>query len=182
MARLIVGLDTKSKAFHWVASDRLLDDIGSSRFGWVSSDQGEEEARLRLFKHAEMLFHRLPEGSLIFCEEPLALAKNPATTRKLCMAAGAIQAGFFAANPDAWWFWVDPASWKKEILGRGAPPRGTKHKPWIREQLLTGDASVLFRQWLIANGDAVAFDQQPDLFDAWCLMRHGMVIAERRGL
>lgn len=172
----IIGLDTRSKTFHWVSSIQL--GSGNRRWGMSPEVKGEdvELARIRLFNDAREFFKLVPFGSHIFCEEPLALAKNPATTRILCMAAASVWCGLVATNRDATWYWTNPASWKKAVLGRGAPPKGQKHKPWIEEQLLMLPE---FIEWLhFDRRDRGVFQLEPDLYDAWCLMTHGSRLLE----
>ncbi len=146
---------------------------GRRRWGFVPETPGQDidMARVDLFKYSRDFFRYVPFGSSVFCEEPLALAKNPQTTRLLCMAASAVWCGLVAIERDATWFWTNPATWKKAVLGKGAPPKGQKHKPWIEDTLL-GDERFL--EWLSKDKrDRGQFALNPDLYDAWCLMTYG---------
>lgn len=168
----IIGMDTASNRFHWVATDPIgdgteIETIGY--FGWYKTGQKEDAARIELLHESHRFFQVLPEGAHIFCEEPLALPKNGATTRLLCMAAGTIWSMFVLASPNAYWHWVDPASWKKKVLGRGTPPeRGMKHKVWIRNEVMQHPE---FEPDFFDT-----FEDQTDLYDAWCLRRYGTMI------
>lgn len=166
----VVGVDTRSRTMHWASSARLPLPVGD--VGWLVEDRSlhQELARVELFWYSHRVFKTLPAGAHVFCEEPLAL-KNGETTRLLCLAAGAVWSGFQMANPDATWYWVNPATWKKAVLGRGLPPRGEKHKPWIEQTLL---ADPVFLEWMQTRPSTRGqFALQPDLYDAWCLMRYG---------
>lgn len=171
MTPLVLGIDTKTRAFHWVASGEM--PPLAQRYGWVSQPEREdpEVSRLELLRAARQFFVGLPSGSSVFCEEPLAL-QNGRTTRLLNLAAGAIWSAFMVVNPDATWHWVDNVTWKREVLGRGSPPNRGKHKPWIEETLLTSEEFV---GWLHQDlGSRADFLDQTDLYDAWCLMRYGV--------
>lgn len=184
----VVGVDTRSRTLHWVASEshQLVNTsklpgfevVWPEIYGWLEEQPREEieEARVRLFWYAQELFSVIPNGTHVFVEEPLALSKNGRTTRLLCLSAGAVWAAFHSLQPDAWFHWVDPATWKKQVLGRGAPPRGQRHKPWIRQRVMEddSDANRAFQQW--STGLTVEqFDLEPDLYDAWCLMHYGQL-------
>lgn len=172
---MIVGLDTKTRAYHWTV-DPGFGRVGA-RYGWCVREKLDPElARIDLFRAAKVFFGWLPSGSHVFCEEPLAL-QNGKTTRLLNLAAGAIWAAFVAADVDATWYWIDAAAWKKAVLGRGAPPKGQKHKPWIEESLL---ARPDFLEWQQVSGPDTRGDfmLQADLYDAWCLMQYGMQVVE----
>lgn len=159
--RPIVGLDTKTRAMHYLASDGVYMLYNS----FTSSQDDHDLARAELFESAREVFSELNPAH-VFCEAPLAL-QNGKTTRLLCMAAAAVWCGFVASEVNGLWYWVDPATWKKDVLG-GAPPRGMKHKPWIRQRVL--------EMWPERIGTAAllaAFDREPDYFDAWCLLQYG---------
>lgn len=171
----IVGVDTASNRFHWSANFPLE----GYKYGWGLSDQRNVDAgRAVLFRHAVTVFSNIYTFSEthVFCEEPLVLTVNIETTRKLCMAAGAIFAGFVQADlANSYWHWVDQSTWKKQILGRGVKPkdyglelpRAKREKEWIRER-------VLAHPDFEAGGDVMPdFHQQQDLFDAWAIMKYG---------
>ena len=169
----VVGLDTRTRAFHWVSSIQL----GGRRYGWVEEPDkmDVENARAALYHEARRFFQLIPRGAHVFCEEPLAL-HNGKTTRLLCLVAGAIWSAFIQANPDATWYWIDNSSWKREILGRGSPPNRGKHKPWIEQTLLTSEDFIAWLHVdLKSRGD---FMTQTDLYDAWCLMRYGIGVVD----
>ena len=157
-----MGVDTKSRAFHYVVGDYAY----GSR---VSSQEDHDLARADLFREAKTLFERKTPRH-VFCEAPLAL-QNGKTTRLLCMAAAAVWCGFVASETDGFWYWVDPATWKREVLG-GAPPRGMKHKPWIRQRSLELWPHVL------AGNTLEDFDREPDFFDARCLLVYGQQVVD----
>ena len=166
---VVVGIDTASARFHWVASEPILDGFDTHlyrEYGWFRMAVDAESARLELYRAAKRFFRVLPQRAHVYVEEPLAIPKNGQTTKVLCMAAGAIWCAFMETEPDAYWHWVDVAEWKKKILGRGAPPRGQKHKPWIRETILN-DERFTYEQ--------AAFDNQPDLYDAWAICQFGLL-------
>lgn len=175
---MIVGVDTRSKAFHWVASESLAGFC----CGWTDapSNLTTDEARLYLLHGAISLFGKLPPGTHVFVEEPLTL-QNGQTTKNLCMAAAAVWCGFQMAKPDAWWFWVDVATWKKAVLGRGIPPRefkgrskATRTKDWIRAVAVELPE---FQQYTEKVGlGPEHFDAEPDLYDAWGLMQYGRAL------
>lgn len=177
---LVIGIDTKTRAFHWVASQ----SIPAGRYGWVSSEKDVELARHELFVGSARLLRGLALDQRevhVFCEEPLVL-QNGKTSRLLAMAAAAVQAGFFLAaevNPNMWWYWVDAASWKRSVLGRGAPPQEyvgdtarSRVKDWIRDQV---DAMSAFSAWRSeAQVDYDTMRMERDLYDAWCLKAYGL--------
>lgn len=175
MTRLVVGMDTKTRSFHWVSNMSLPGTY--QVYGLASSPPkvDVEIARVELFRSARHLFAGLHPGTYVFCEEPLALSKNPQTTRLLCLAAGAIWSAFIQSNADATWVWTNPATWKKDVLGRGAPPRGEKHKPWIEDTLL---GRRDFLEWADRLNARPTFAASPDFYDAWCLMRHGAGVVD----
>jgi hypothetical protein len=76
-----------------------------------------------------------------------------------------------ASKHEGAWFWVPITEWRKEILGRGTPPRGVKAKPWVEEET---DGMGAFRQFF-GQGYAVShlLGDEPDLREAWCLMVYG---------
>lgn len=170
----VVGLDTASNRMHWVASQKIDED----HYGWVVCNSGDPDgARVQLFNYANGFFGFLPEGTHVFCEEPLSL-QNGKTTRLLGLAAGAIFGAFVASGVDAHWHWVDQSTWKKEVLGRGAPPKdfdppvpkAKRTKEWIR-QTVRNNPGFLNSLNAIVEAD---FANQLDLYDAWSLKTYGV--------
>lgn len=173
---VVIGMDTKTRSFHWVRETPLA---GVVEFGYMErpAREGVEQARAALYWEADALFSELREqlgdgaDIHVFCEEPLSL-KNGATSRLLALVAGAIWAGFVSSQIDATWYWTDAATWKKAVLGRGAPPtKGQKHKEWIAETVPTLPE---FRAAFPLPQHGIEFQQHPDLYDAFCLMRYGV--------
>lgn len=161
----VIGIDTKSRGFHWVGTAGVGVSYGSS----VSKQEDQDLARAEVFRDARAFFDHFEPGGHVFCEAPLAL-QNGATTRLLCMAASAVYCGFVAAEADGFWYWVDPSAWKKSVLG-GAPPRGMKHKPWIRQRC--------YELWPAdMESSRETFDAEPDFYDAWCLFQHGRQVLD----
>lgn len=161
----VIGIDTKSRAFHWYTVGERV--TGHDSF--TSSQDDHDVARAEVYAAAKEMFTEIRPAH-IFCEAPLAL-QNGKTTRLLCMAAAAVFCGFIASDVDAVWYWVDPASWKRQVLG-GAPPRGEKHKPWIRRRCLEVWPDEM-QGWLLER-----FDREPDYFDAWCLYQYGRQVVD----
>lgn len=133
-APLVVGLDSAANRWHMVANRLISRGRGHQRFHTMQSGPLEgkdwkdaDARRQRLLEDAVSAFEWLPEGTHIFCEEPIA-GKNGKTTRLLGLAAGVLWA---AANipvlwpsgetkpRDLWWHWVDIAHWKKIVVGNG---------------------------------------------------------------
>ena len=182
---LVIGIDTKARSFHWVADHAMPEGYGlkhQGTYGWTERPESEivDVARASLYWDSDALFSALyaeteadPVDVHVFCEEPLAL-QNGKTTRILCLAAGAVWSGFVASQINATWYWVDPATWKKATLGKGAPPKGQKHKEWI-EELTT----PMVRH--TSNYRLPDFQAHPDLFDAFQLMRYGKQVLEQAG-
>lgn len=107
----------------------------------------------------------------MFVEEPLILSKNPATTRKLALIAGALWA--MSIEFDLFWHWVDVASWKKEVVGKG-----NVNKVQVREWVQ--DTAKMMRP----EERLAAYDATPDLYDAHCLAVYGtraLRMASREG-
>jgi Holliday junction resolvasome RuvABC endonuclease subunit len=172
----VIGLDTASSRLHWVASQPLwsadADALAEpAAYGWCQCPKDDADGRRReLYEHARQFFRSLPErGACVFCEEPLALAKNGKTTRLLGLAAGAIWAAHLDYNVT--WFWVDVASWKKSVVGRGNASKDDVaafclNDPGFRQEFMAGVGEP-------GVGPAV-FVEQPDLYDAWCLKTYGV--------
>jgi Holliday junction resolvasome RuvABC endonuclease subunit len=142
---VIVGLDTASTRWHAVTldGDRLDTE-------WFQDDTGNaDQRRIMLYHSARLFFRRLPDGTHVFCEEPLAL-KNGRTTRQLALAAGAIWAAHM--DLDIWWHWVDVSTWKHQIIGNG------------------NASKQMVALWL--NRQHIAYPDQ-DFYDAHCLALYG---------
>jgi Holliday junction resolvasome RuvABC endonuclease subunit len=159
----VIGLDTDSNGFHGVLTEALAEEM--SDLGYVtfkSKAKSAEIRRIEMFGEFRRFMDRVPDGTHIFCEEPLAL-QNGKTTRLLGLAAGTLYGAFLAVNPDIWWHWVDVAHWKKEVVGRG-----NANKADIEEFVRANPA------WRSRFGMTPAFDKRKDLFDAWCLKVYGV--------
>ena len=166
MNNIVMGLDTASSRLHYFCTFPLAGEGEGTQYGGfhAADKTSKDEQRQELYEMAHRLFGVLHEtGSEehkkchIFCEEPLAL-KNGKTTRLLALAAGAI----WAANLDynIWWHWVDVASWKKAIVGRGnASKEDVANYCWGNPafQHEVKDPHI---------------DQ--DIYDAWCLKVYGV--------
>lgn len=164
----IIGMDTSTKGFHWVSTKPLYDGTevnGAATYGFLTCKGETDERRAALFLGARSFFRSLPEGgACVFCEEPLAL-QNGKTTRLLGLAAGAIWAAHL--DFDVTWFWVDVASWKKMVVGKG-----NASKDQIREFCLGNPAFKHDNE--DGRGVNPSFEDQPDLYDAWCLKVYGV--------
>ena len=100
----------------------------------------------------------------IYCEEPLAL-QNPSTTRVLSLAAGALFNAAFATadygqmagvgHPLSW-TWIDVAHWKRVVVGNG-----------------NADKDAIRAHVLEQIEPEEIFEQEVDLYDAWCLRDYG---------
>jgi Holliday junction resolvasome RuvABC endonuclease subunit len=176
--RPIIGLDTNSFGHHWVSNVPLLGylygtcapgevaDSPGTHVGWSKARGAAEERYPAMFAAARNFFRQLPDGTYIFCEEPLALPRNGKTTRMLGISAGVIYGGFVAAcdETDLTWFWVDVASWKRAVIGNGSAK-----KELIRSVVRESP------EWLMNMTDYDdEFEDQRDLYDAWSLMRYGV--------
>lgn len=189
MNEIVVGLDTASNRFHFVSNVQIPDTaytfdepVEPMHIGWTVLAGGKpDDSRAVMYRNAKQLFEWLAEeGSKsgrpvhVFCEEPLALAKNGKTTRLLGLAAGAI----WAAHVDysIFWWWIDQSTWKKNVLGRGAPNRQYysgqgADKRWIRDVVRDNPA---WQQFVKDGNYEWAFEDQHDLYDAWCLKVYGV--------
>lgn len=173
----IIGLDTASNRFHWCSTVPLWDGTGDdpepSKTGFVQFAGMEEGAcRHLLMMMGKRFFEGIPPGSSVFAESPIIMMKNIETTRLLVAAATAVQLGFFLANPDAAWYWVDVMTWRKQILGRAFPPmdypgpKARRTKMWV-EEMVRGkiEFDAEFAETCGAWDD--------NLYDAWGLRRYG---------
>jgi hypothetical protein len=150
----VVGIDTSSYGFHYVGP-------GDKHGGFRSRGGDVERRRLESLNTARRFATELPPGCHVFVEEPLAL-KNGKTTRLLGLAAGAVWSGLMVDQPDLWFYWVDVAEWKKQVVGRG-----NAKKEEIREFVLSNPA------WRASGWNQELWDIQPDLYDAWCIRAYG---------
>lgn len=167
-----LGIDTNSFGFHVVASSPIVMP-GAEGFeqqaGWCTAGSKSAQERRRLvYVTARRFFETIPAGARVFVEEPLVLTKNINTTRLLVMMGGVIEAAFMQARPDAYFFWVDVSTWRKEVLApaRGSAPRnkdGWKALAKLYVSMYFDD----YPSW------EQTFEQEPDLYDAACIMAYG---------
>lgn len=163
---MILGLDTSTQRLAWAVGS----DTEPLVYGYFNAPAGEpDERRIALTRRAESLFESLPDGSTVFCEEPLAL-QNGKTTRLLGLAAGAIWAAHLRC--DLTWVWVDAASWKskKDGIDLSTYQRqlGTKkHKEAVALWAATcGLFDIAEYQLLLRDC--------PDVFDAAAIWQYGV--------
>lgn len=150
-----MGLDTGSNRWHAVTSENVTIQSGPLKGkAWENPDG----RRQKLYSDAEAFFALLPAGSHIFCEEPLAL-KNGKTTRVLCLAAGAIWTAHLCF--DLFWYWVDVASWKKQVVGNGNSDK------------------AMIAQFVREQGHEYP---EEDLFDAHCVRMYGEQQLSEQGM
>lgn len=157
---VIVGLDTASDRWHACSTSNVF---GMRNASYRTPTKNVDERRMELYEQARDWFTTLADvhpGAHVFCEEPLAL-RNGKTTRVLSLAAGAIWAGHY--NLDLYWFWVDVAHWKKEVVGNG-----NANKDIIREWC---EANPAFKHQSLGAGE---LERDPDYYDAYCLKIYGM--------
>lgn len=153
---VIVGIDTSSRGVAWAAL--TVNGALQATGAMVDDDANPDVRRITLFFSTRRFLRDLPDGSHVFCEEPLAL-KNGKTTRLLGLAAGAIWAA--SLERDLYWHWVDVASWKKAIVGHG---NATK------EQV---------RAWAVErHGATVANVPVPDVYDALAVAHYGLAVVD----
>jgi Holliday junction resolvasome RuvABC endonuclease subunit len=166
--RLDVGVDTSSFGFHWVAS-RPIHSQDLVQFDFFRAKGRVEERWIHIYRAAYDFFCNLPDNSHVWCEEPLALPKNGKTTRILGISAGVIFGAFVAASEhtDATWYWVDVASWKRAVIHNGSAK-----KDEVREVVRQQRDFHLLLNWFVSK-DHDPFEEQPDLYDAWALMKYG---------
>jgi hypothetical protein len=188
----VIGIDTNSHGFHAVSSVPISMPSTEplallTTEGWTISRSKDYLDRLRLaHATARAWFAALPAGSSLWVEEALVLPKNPETTRKLVMMAGALYGAFMSARPDATWFFVNVSTWRKDVLGDEARPVGWKANKegwkalarqyvqarWPQEpENATYEEKLEFGHQMAVLRDM--WDEQPDLYDAACLMEYG---------
>lgn len=148
----VVGMDTATNRVHCIGP-RVGARKRIEQFVVKSSDSNPDVRRHALYKGVSQYFEELagvcPGPFHIFCEEPLSL-QNGKTTRLLGLTAGAIWAAHLPF--DCYWYWVNVATWKREIVGNG---NATKEQiqEWVRS-----------RGWDFA---------EEDWFDAFCIRELG---------
>jgi hypothetical protein len=159
----VIGLDTDSHGFHAVMSGALAAKT-SNLYTYRSKVRSAEIRRIQAFREERDFFKQLPPGCHIFCEEPLAL-KNGKTTRILGLMAGTIYGAMLAATDgkNLWWYWVDVAHWKKQVVGHG-----NANKDMVRQFCRSSPG------FSYADDDLAIFERRPDLYDAWCLKTYGV--------
>lgn len=141
---VVAGLDTASDRWH------LYCNAGYDRVSHATGDP--DERRHKLHNDAYVAFSFLPAGTLLVCEEPLAL-QNGKTTRLLGLAAGAIWAAHLKF--EIFWAWADVSAWKKTVIGNGNADKDT------------------IQAWVSKNMGLEFPDYDSDLYDAAALCRYG---------
>lgn len=159
--RPTIGIDTSSFTMHGVSLDGARVRLYEGRSNLSDADA----RRAELLEYASRLFPVLPRGGHVFCEEPLAL-QNGSTTRVLSLAAGAIWAAWRASGADLWWHWVDVTTWKKRVVGKGNASKGDVRLYVIQTPRYQELDRELQQQ----------MEDQPDLYDAWCLAEYGRAV------
>lgn len=134
----IVGVDTASTRLHAVWTSAGVTDY-PYKLNFSTSDSNPDVRRIKIHQQAHGFFGMLPDGTHVFCEEPLAL-QNGKTTRLLGLAAGAVWAAHLEF--DLFWHWVDVATWKKDTVGRGNADKDDVRK-WCVEQGFISDVEDL---------------------------------------
>jgi hypothetical protein len=163
---VIVGLDTASNRWHAVGQDDLVGYCSELKgVAWTRGRDAPDRRRSEMTRAFRGWLHLSLTGAdrlEIWCEEPLAL-QNGKTTRLLSLAAGAL---WDVADPVTRisWEWVDVSHWKAVIVGNG-----NADKERIRAFVLDRDP------------DLVRWDDEPDLYDAYCLRLYGELVEERGG-
>lgn len=145
----VVGIDTASNRVHMYSSE--LPNTRQRVWTFKMDDPNPDARRHGLFAFSRGVFHQLPAGTWIFCEEPIAL-KNGQTSRLLSLAAGAIWAAHH--DFDVFWYWVNISTWKSEVVGKG-----NASKELIQDHVQT------------------AYDEEfddEDSYDAYCIWRYGV--------
>lgn len=168
---IVVGLDTASNRWHMVGvgdKSKLPIDAQTRRATEhehkALKDKNPDHRRNTLHSEAKKQFCRLtnvrtrPYQQIhIFCEEPLAL-RNGKTTRLLGLACGAIWAAHLEF--DLYWHWVDVASWKKDVIGKGNASKG---------EIMT---------WSMAHGGHADWDE--DHHDAFAIGTYGVELMAKQ--
>lgn len=167
-----VGIDTSSSLFAAVLEQEGPTGPIAVETFHAKSDNPDLR-RIELYRYAQSFFERLEkQGDVwVFCEEPLALAKNGKTTRLLGLAAGAIWAAHVAF--DITWMWVDAAAWKGRESGIGLAD-------WKRAAGTRKDKAGV-EAWGLAEaayhglpiGVSLDMKKTPDLYDAWAILQWG---------
>jgi len=186
--RLVIGLDTDSRGFHWVSNSAIRDGRAGGappqKVGHIMIKGDIDTRRVLTYMGARDLFRVLPPVEThIFCEEPLAL-QNGKTTRVLGIQAGIIWAGFIEGVDDdhvpRYWYWVDVAHWKKEVCGKGNINKDDirmfcrTNPGWLnlsRERPGHHDDPTLYPASFTYD---TLFEDNLNLYDAWCLMVYGV--------
>jgi hypothetical protein len=117
-------------------------------------DPSVDARRQRLFQSAYLYFRSLPEGSHIFCEEPLALTSGK-TTRILGMVVGAIWSAHLSCS--VFWHWVNVSTWQGMVGANTGKSEQRKAK---------------VQTWALEHGADEGWDE--DHYDAFCIGRYGM--------
>ena len=139
------------------------------RYGWVRVSGDVEIRRAKMYRDAKLVFQELEDGAHLFVEEPLAL-QNGRTTRVLALAAGTIWSAFIEVDPDAYWHWVDVATWKRHV-------RTVAHVKMMKKDIY--QPQILARLEKSLTKEAYDdFAEELDLIDAWGLMEYGVPIVE----
>lgn len=159
----VVGIDSSSFGFHMVSSVPLWGH--GSEFFFRSSLADARDRRAEVFPMAHKVFRALPAGTDVWLEEALVLPKNIETTRKLIMMTGVLEAAFWSARPDATWWSVDVATWRKAILGKGSG-RKEEMKALARAYMLP----------LLTSTQEEEYEAEPDLYDAGCICAYGVSV------
>jgi hypothetical protein len=174
---IIVGMDTNSYGFHTYATEPIIGpghewsemDVPKMREGWAQSSAKDVQDRRKLtFVTALEWFKVLPSGTWVFIEEPLVLRTNPATTIKLCMQAGVIEAAALASKADIYITFVNLTTWRKAVLGVGSGP-AAKMKELAKRHVESGWPTSE-----IATLSAL-YEDQPDLYEAACICHYGVM-------
>lgn len=173
---IVMGIDTNTYGWHMVASGPVQTTHNgwktTETYGWYQAPgKDADERRPAIFAEAVSFFAALPRATAVFVEEPLVLPKNIDTTRKLIAAAAVLEAAFWQAKPDATWFWVPLSTWRRVVLGKGS---GTRVEMDSLAQ--TAVTRIWYRELHVSvwNQMEAVYDQEPDLYDAHCIMLYGM--------
>lgn len=159
--RPVVGLDTATNRWHAIANaaTELRPEHYCSKLKGVEWEKGDDAADRRrgyLVATWHQFVVQLPIGTIVLCEEPLAL-QNGKTTRLLSLACGALWSVTNHVRPDIDWRWADVSHWKRVVVGNGNADK------------------LKIRDWVLVhagNLDMTNWDQQEDLYDAYCLLQY----------